>query len=139
MAGNKGGVRFSEEQLGEILARRGACGIIIPKESKHHAKITEADGIKFGSKREAKTFRDLQARQHIGEIDFFLLQVPFLLPGKTDTGRRFKHYLDFITFKAVGAGTYRIEYIEVKGRDLALGKLKRRQVEELYNIQIQVV
>ena len=103
--------------------------------SKYNAKITEAEGIKFGSKKEAAQFRELQARQHAGEIKFFLLQVPFLLPGKTDSGRRFKHYLDFMAIRSDGG----IEYIEVKGRDLALGKLKRRMVEDLYNIKILVV
>ena len=103
--------------------------------NKFHAKTTEADGIKFGSKKEARIFRELQARQHNGEIKFFLLQVPFLLPGKTDSGRRFKHYLDFMAIRSDGG----IEYIEVKGRDLELGKMKRRQCEEIYGINIEVV
>ena len=105
------------------------------KKNKHHAQMTEADGIKFGSKKEARIFRELQARQHNGEIKFFLLQVPFLLPGKTDSGRRFKHYLDFMAIRTDG----QIEYIEVKGRDLPVGKMKRRQTEELYGINIEVI
>ena len=32
-----------------------------------------------------------------------------------------------------------VEFIEVKGRDLAMGKLKRRQVEELYHIKVKVI
>jgi hypothetical protein len=103
--------------------------------SKFHAKITEAEGIRFGSKKEAAQFRELQARQHAGEIKFFLLQVPFLLPGVADNGKRTRHYLDFMAIRTDG----QIEYIEVKGRDLAMGKLKRRQVEEIYGIKIQVV
>ena len=103
--------------------------------NKFHAKTTEADGIKFGSKKEARIFRELQARQHNGELKYFLCQVPFLLPGKTDSGRRFKHYLDFMAIRSDGG----IEYIEVKGRDLPMGKLKRRQTEELYGIHIEVI
>jgi len=103
--------------------------------NKFHAKITEAEGIKFGSKKEAAQFRELQARQHAGEIKFFLLQVPFLLPGVADNGKRTRHYLDFMAIRSDG----QIEYIEVKGRDLPMGKLKRRQTEELYGIKIQVV
>jgi hypothetical protein len=106
-----------------------------PKVNKFHAKITEAEGIKFGSKKEAAQFRELQARQHAGEIKFFLLQVPFLLPGVADNGKRTRHYLDFMAIRSDG----QIEYIEVKGRDLPMGKLKRRQTEELYGIKIQVV
>jgi len=105
------------------------------KQNKFHAKITEAAGIKFGSKKEAAQFRELQARQHAGEIRFFLLQVPFLLPGVAENGKRTRHYLDFMAIRTDG----QIEYIEVKGRDLPMGKLKRRMVEELYNIKIQVV
>lgn len=105
------------------------------KQNKFHAKTTEADGIKFGSKKEAQQFRELQARQHAGEIKFFLMQVPFLLPGVADNGKRTRHYLDFMAIRNDGE----IEYIEVKGRDLALGKLKRRQTEELYGIHINVV
>jgi len=103
--------------------------------NKFHAKITEADGIKFGSKKEAAQFRELQARQANGEIKFFLLQVPFLLPGVAENGKRTRHYLDFMAIRSDG----QIEYIEVKGRDLPMGKLKRRQCEEIYGIHIEVV
>lgn len=105
------------------------------KDNKFHAKITEAEGIKFSSKKEARVFRELQARQHMKDIKFFLMQVPFLLPGVADNGKRTRHYLDFMAIRTDG----QIEYIEVKGRDLPMGKLKRRMVEELYNIKIQVV
>jgi len=67
--------------------------------NKFKSVITESDGIKFHSKKEARVFRELQARQHMKDIKYFLMQVPFLLPGKTDTGRRFKHYLDFVTIQ----------------------------------------
>jgi hypothetical protein len=97
--------------------------------------MTEAEGIKFHSKKEAKVFRELQARQHAKEIKFILMQVPFLLPGKDDRGKRTRHYLDFMVIRTDG----QIEYIEVKGRDLPMGKLKRRQVEEIYGIKIVVV
>lgn len=103
--------------------------------NKFKSVITEAEGIKFHSKKEARVFRELQARQHMKDIKFFLMQVPFLLPGVAENGKRTRHYLDFMAIRTDG----QIEYIEVKGRDLALGKLKRRMVEELYNIKIQVV
>lgn len=103
--------------------------------NKFHAQITEADGIKFVSKKEAAQFRELQARQHAGEIKFFLLQVPFLLPGVDDRGKRTRHYLDFMAIRTDG----QIEYIEVKGCDLPVGKMKRRQVEEIYGINIEVI
>lgn len=122
-------------ELEALKNRAGAAYPPFPSQNKFHAKVAEAEGIKFHSKKEARQFRELQARQHNGEIKFFLMQVPFLLPGIADNGKRTRHYLDFMAIRNDG----QIEYIEVKGRDLALGKLKRRMVEELYNIKIQVV
>ena len=121
------GVRFTTEQIAEMS--KSLCLNQEPTTNKFQAIITEADGIKFHSKKEARVFRELQARQHMRELRFFLMQVPFRLPGNT------KHFLDFMAIRTDGG----IEYIEVKGRDLPLGKLKRKQVEELYNITIQVM
>ena len=107
----------------------------IIKPSKYHAVRQEIDGVKFSSKHEAKVYQDLRARQHLGEIRFILFQVPFLLPGVAENGKRTRHYLDFMAIRTDGG----IEYIEAKGRDLALGKLKRRQTEEIYGIKIMVI
>lgn len=130
----KGSYRLNSMAEFENLKNRNKLNPL-PVTNKHHSIITEADGIKFGSKKESRIFRELQARQHNGELKFFLLQVPFILPGKTDSGRRFKHYLDFMAVRTDG----QIEYIEVKGRDLPVGKMKRRQVEEIYGINIEVI
>jgi hypothetical protein len=100
-----------------------------PRPSKYHAIATEADGIRFQSKKEAKIYRELQARKYAGEIKFFLIQVPFRLSGG------YKHLLDFMVIRTDG----KIEYIEAKGRDLPMGKMKRKMVEEAYGIFIDVV
>lgn len=97
--------------------------------SKYHAVLTECDGIKFQSKKEARVYRELCARIHAGEIKFFLMQVPFRLSGG------YKHRLDFMAIKTDGS----IEYIEAKGRDLLMGKMKRKMVESEYKIRIEVV
>ena len=96
---------------------------------KFNAVRTEIDGVKFGSKKEARFYSDLLLRKRAGEVVFFLMQVPFYLPGNV------KYRLDFMVFKADGE----IEFIEVKGMDLAMGKLKRKQTEALYPIKIEVV
>lgn len=100
-----------------------------PKESKFHSVITEALGIKFHSKKEARYFLELVCRQKAGEILYFLRQVPFDLPGGV------KHVVDFMLVKADGS----IEFVEVKGRDLPMGKMKRKMVEDLYHISILMV
>ena len=48
---------------------------------KFKAKPTETDGIKFSSKKEAKRYSNLKTLKNIGEVIFFLRQVPFHLPG----------------------------------------------------------
>lgn len=66
--------------------------------------------------------------QDAGVIKYILRQIPFDLPGSAS------HRIDFMAVTDKGN-----IFIEAKGRDLALGKLKRKQVEELYNITIHVV
>ncbi|MBA3051873.1 DUF1064 domain-containing protein [bacterium] len=96
---------------------------------KFNAIRTERDGIKFGSKKEAKYYSDLKLRKSSGEVIFFLRQVPIDLPGNV------KYRVDFVEFHADGT----VHFIEVKGLDVPMGKLKRKQTEALYPITIEVV
>lgn len=88
----------------------------------------ERDNIKFPSKLERAVYDELVRLRKKGDIIFFLRQIPFDLPGG------YKHFVDFLIF--VEQNCY---FIEVKGRDLSLGKLKREQVEDIYNLTIHVV
>lgn len=96
------------------------------RKHKFNAKITEVDGIKFHSKKEATYYQALKIHQRTGILLFFLRQTPFHLPGNT------KYILDFMEFWANGD----INFIDVKGKDTAMSKLKRKQVEALYPIKI---
>lgn len=102
------------------------------------------NGVVYHSKKEALFAADLEMRKKAGDIDFWLRQVPFRLPGKT------VYRLDFMTFKKIEQPMkgeplnfifpmFLVEYIEVKGRAIPLGEIKRRQTEELYGIRIRVV
>ncbi len=106
----------------------------------------------YASKKEAQYAADLELRKQAGEISFWLEQVAFLLPGtytdKRGRTKRAVHRLDFVVFKyqeygneyvRVNKDMWKIEFVEVKGRDLPMGKLKRKQTEELYGIHITVV
>lgn len=95
---------------------------------KFNAKACEADGIKFPSLLERACYLRLKQIQKEGHILFFLRQVPFDLPGKV------KHLIDYCIFTKE-----HVIFVEAKGRDLPMGKLKRNQVSELYNIEIFVV
>lgn len=96
---------------------------------KFNAKRTEIDNIKFDSKKEAQYYSTLKLQQRAGEVIFFLRQVPFHLPGNT------KYVCDFQVFYSDGT----VKFVDVKGVETAMFKLKKKQVEELYPIQIDIV
>ena len=95
---------------------------------KFSAKPTELDSIKFQSKKEARYYQGLKLLQKAGEVVFFLRQVPFDLPGNV------KHKIDFIEFHSDGT----VHFVEIKGYDTPMGKLKRKQVEAIYPVKIEV-
>lgn len=96
---------------------------------KFRAIPTELDGIKFASKAEARYYATLKLRQAAGEVVFFLRQVPFHLPGGV------KYVADFLEFHADGS----CHVVDVKGMETAAFKAKRKQVEALYPVRIEVV
>lgn len=93
---------------------------------KYNAKPTEADGIKFASKKEAKVFGELCLLQKSGDVLFFLRQVPLHLPGGV------KYVCDFQVFWAEGV----VEFWDVKGFKTPMYKAKKKMVENLYPIEI---
>jgi hypothetical protein len=106
-----------------------ACQVSKRKKHKFSAKRCEADSIKFGSKAERSYYFKLQALQKNGDVVFFLRQVPFDLPGNT------KYFVDFQVFYADGS----VAFVDVKGMSTPLFIMKKKQVEELYPINIEVV
>lgn len=95
--------------------------------SKYGSEITETDGIKFRSKKEAKYYVELKARVHLGEVKYFLRQVPIRLPGNT------KYIADFIEFWTNG----QVHYIDTKGARTPAYIRSKKQVEALYPIVIE--
>lgn len=102
------------------------------KRSKYGAKRAKRNDITFHSKREAAYYDKLVNDQKEGKISFFLMQVPFRLPGNI------KYLLDFMVIKET-LGLCQIVYIDVKGFMTPLSKMKIAQVEELYKIRIEIV
>ena len=96
---------------------------------KYRAVPTSIDGLRFDSKAEAGRYADLRLLQKAGEVVFFLRQVPFDLPGGV------KYRADFMIFWADGSVTVE----DVKGYDTPQSRLKRRQVEALYPVTIELV
>ena len=96
--------------------------------NKYNATKTEYRGVRYDSKREARFAADLDLRIMAGEVRFWLRQVPFQLIASA-------YRVDFVVFETDGS----THFIEVKGYDTPVGKLKRKQTEALYPVKIEVV
>jgi len=95
---------------------------------KFKAKPLNADGKHFASKLEHSYYEQLKLRKMAGDVLFFLTQVPIAIPGG-------KYIIDFVEFLTNGE----VIFTEVKGFPTAMGKLKIKQVEELYPFKINIV
>ena len=93
---------------------------------KFKAKPCEYDGIKFASQKERKRYQELQVLQSIGDIRFFLRQVPMHLAGGV------KYVCDFLIFWSDGNATFE----DVKGYRTDMYKVKKKMVEATYPIKI---
>ena len=96
---------------------------------KFNAIRSEHDGIKFPSKKECQRYKQLKQLKELGEITFFLRQVPFHLAGGV------KYICDFLVFWSNGEVT--IE--DVKGMKTDLYRAKKKMVEATYPISITEV
>lgn len=94
--------------------------------NKYGNVATVVDGIRFDSKKEANYYKQLKVRQAAGEVWFWLRQVPVHLPGGT------KYVVDFLVFLKDGSA----QFVDVKGRQTAVFRLKKREVEHHYPIKI---
>ena len=89
--------------------------------------ITERDGMKFHSKKEAKYYDMLKILQAGRTVSFFLRQVPFHLPGNV------KYVCDFLVFYTDGTA----KVIDVKGKRTPAYKRNKKMVEALYPVVIE--
>ena len=122
-------MKWTDQEYAEWLAKKGVTvdkTTAPPKPSKYFSIMENCQGIKFQSKREAKYFRELQARVFAGEVKYFLRQVPFDLVGGV------KYRVDFMEVWADGS----IHWIDVKGFKTQTYRMKRRMVEASYPVRI---
>lgn len=102
------------------------------KKGKHKynaVRCESKDGVKFPSKLEKTYYDRLVQAQKQEDIQYFLQQVPFRLPGNV------KYIVDFMVMKE----NFLIEFIDVKGKMTPMSILKIKQVESLYPIKIKIV
>lgn len=83
---------------------------------------------RFASKLEWSYFNHLKLLQKSGEVLFFLRQVPFHFEGG-------KYICDYQIFNSDGS----VRFVDVKGIETSEFKLKKRIVESLYPIKIEIV
>lgn len=96
---------------------------------KFGAKTCNDDGHRFPSKLEHRYFQYLQLLVKAGKLLFFMRQCPFHMPGGV------KYLVDFVEFYTDGT----IRFVDVKGVDTPLSIAKRKIVEAIYPIEIEIV
>lgn len=96
---------------------------------KFRAKAVKEDGQHFASTLEYKYKKHLDLLQAAGAVVFYLCQVPLRLTGGV------KYVVDFLVFYTDGT----IEFAEVKGIMTDIAKMKLKQVQELYPIEIKII
>lgn len=96
---------------------------------KYKAAATSLDGILFPSKKEARYYVELKLRVKAGEVIFFLRQTPLHLPGNV------KYVVDFQEFHADGT----VHFVDVKGMKTEQFIMKKKMVESIYPVEIEVV
>ncbi|HEY1033990.1 MAG TPA: DUF1064 domain-containing protein [Pseudoxanthomonas sp.] len=105
-----------------------AAPALASRASKYGAIATTVDGIRFDSKKEARYYEQLKLRKAAGEVSYWLRQVPLHMPGGT------RYVVDFLVFFADQRRPP--EYVDVKGRETAMFRVKRREIEHLFPIKV---
>ncbi len=125
--------RWSEADLATILSRRSRSPVVAdgelcttPRRSKYGSRRTVVDGIAFDSKREAERYAELKLLRQGGRVLWFIMQVPFRLPGGT------RWYADFLVVWATGSITVE----DTKGFKTETYRVKKREVEAAFGIEI---
>jgi hypothetical protein len=112
-----------------IDEKRLLAAVQPPKAGKYGNCPTTVDGIRFDSKREARYYESLKVRKAAGEVKFWLRQTALHLPGGT------RYVVDFLEFHADGT----VHFVDVKGKETPVFRLKKREVEHHYSVRIELV
>lgn len=116
-------MRWTEEQLAYLQNRS-------PVGPKYRNKPEVVDGIRFASKREAKTYLELKFMLAAGQIRGFTRQVSLPLAS----GKR-RMIIDFMVVNLDGS----IRWIDAKGVPTEAWSVKRDELEHSLGIKIETV
>jgi len=87
------------------------------------------NGKVYDSKLEMEFAKDLNVGKSAGLIQYHLEQVPFRLPGGV------VYRCDFMVVEIDG----RIRFVDTKGHETEVFKIKKKMVEDIYPVKIEVV
>ena len=109
------------------------------KQNKYRNKITELDGIKFHSRKEAARYSELKLLEKSGIIKDLRLQVPYqLIPPMRINDKHHRailYYADFVYIQCIDNK----EIVEdVKGMQTDIFKIKYRLMKQIYDIDIKI-
>lgn len=105
--------------------------------SKYRAVLTEQDGIKFSSKREAARWKALQLAEQAGEIRDLSRQVSYELHA--DGGNLVGRYVADHVYRERQGDEWVLVIEDVKGMPTPLYDWKRRHIFAEYGIEIREV
>lgn len=107
--------------------------VYIPPKRKYRNQPIEIDGEKFHSKLEAKHYHQLKLREKAGEIKDLARQPVYLLEAN---GCKIGKYT--ADFKFFDIAQDKFVVVDSKGFDTDASKLRRKIVEALYGIEVEV-
>lgn len=102
--------------------------------TKYKAQPVVIDGIRFASKLEGRYYANLKLQQRAGEVTNVELQKPYLV---TIGGKLICTYRSDFAFWDMREQRERV--VDCKGVDTPVSKLKRKLVEAIHGIQIEIV
>ncbi len=103
--------------------------------NKYHAKPTFVDNVRFASQAEAARYVELKILYRAGKISGLILHPRFEIRWPLNNVKICDVILDFQYTDESGNTVYE----DVKGSDNPMSKLKRKLVENSYNIDVEIV
>lgn len=113
----------------------------MPSPNKYKAKKTVVDGITFDSKKEAEYYQKLKTLEKAGIVEHLQLQPRFNIRVNDKFCGFYKADFMFIEYDDNGRSRERIVDVKgmKKGAAWSMFRLKKKLVEALYGIEIEVV
>lgn len=95
---------------------------------KYKNKITEVDGIRFDSRKEAAYYEDLLWQQRTGAVKSIELQPEFVLqPGYEVAGKKIRPIIYKADFKVTEASDH-VYYVDTKGMRTQVYMIKKKML-----------